>query len=30
MLLTLLLGLGSFENGRERKMAKFIYSSSLD
>nr|DAE25164.1 MAG TPA: hypothetical protein [Siphoviridae sp. ctXX925] len=29
MLLTLLLGLGSFENGRKRKLAKFIYSSSV-
>ena len=28
MLLTTLLGLGSFENGRRRKLAKFIYSSS--
>ena len=28
MLLTLLLGLGSFENRGERKLAKFIYSSS--
>ena len=28
MLLTILLGLGSFENGEERKLAKNIYSSS--
>ena len=28
MLLTTLLGLGIFENGEERKLAKFIYSSS--
>ena len=28
MLLTTSLGLGSFENGEERKLAKFIYSSS--
>nr|DAE13920.1 MAG TPA: hypothetical protein [Siphoviridae sp. cty1O100]DAN86396.1 MAG TPA: hypothetical protein [Bacteriophage sp.] len=29
MLLTILLGLGNFENGIERKLAKFIYSSSV-
>ena len=28
MLLTTLLGLGSFENGKEKKLAKNIYSSS--
>ena len=28
MLLTTSLGSGSFENGQERKLAKFIYSSS--
>ena len=28
MLLTTSLGLGSFENGEERKLAKFIYSNS--
>ena len=28
MLLTILLGLGSFENGKEKKLAKNIYSSS--
>nr|DAH87045.1 MAG TPA: hypothetical protein [Caudoviricetes sp.] len=30
MLLTISLGFGSFENGRERKLAKFIQGSSLD
>nr|DAN12284.1 MAG TPA: hypothetical protein [Caudoviricetes sp.] len=29
MLLTISLRLGSFENGKERKLAKFIYSSSV-
>ena len=28
MLLTTSLGSGSFENGEERKLAKFIYSNS--
>ena len=28
MLLTILLGLGSFENGKEKKLAKNIYSNS--
>ena len=28
MLLTISLGSGSFENGKERKLAKNIYSSS--
>ena len=28
MLLTILLGSGSFENGKEKKLAKNIYSSS--
>ena len=27
MLLTILLGFGSFENREEKKLAKFIYSS---